>query len=205
VLFYSIFPDGKHTDGSLRVDDRYVNAAKELGLGGADGVLVSPLRIVGSTGPTHSPPRPPSTRAGMYSHIKSLGRVAGGVADIPVGTSIESAAAERARADAPRPVASVDVRNTDAAMAAIRTTVTTVGRAKVAGFSSGVRSSSAHNHADSFQRRKVGGRRWRLCPDRGKGRAPASSLTYPLSPRPSFSPGRGQHRQRRQGHHAPRG
>lgn len=119
--------DGKHTDGSLRIDDRYVNAAKELGLGGADG---------------------------MYSHIKSLGRVAGGVADIPVGTSIESAAAEKARAEAPRPVATVDVRNTDAAMSAIRTTVTTVGRARVAGFASGVRSSSAHNHADAFQRRK---------------------------------------------------
>lgn len=115
--------DGKHTDGSLRLDNRYVNAAKELGLGGADG---------------------------MYSHIKSLGAAA----DIPHGTSIESAASERARADAPRPTASVDVRNTDAAMAAIRTTVTTVGRAKIAGFSSGVRSSSAHNHEDAFQRRK---------------------------------------------------
>lgn len=28
---------GKHRDGSLQVDDRYINAAKELGLGGAEG------------------------------------------------------------------------------------------------------------------------------------------------------------------------
>ncbi len=27
----------KHRDGSLMVDDRYINAAKELGLGGAEG------------------------------------------------------------------------------------------------------------------------------------------------------------------------
>ena len=30
-------PEGKHRDGCLLVDDRYVNAAKDLGLGGANG------------------------------------------------------------------------------------------------------------------------------------------------------------------------
>ena len=30
-------PAGKHRDGCLLVDDRYVNAAKDLGLGGANG------------------------------------------------------------------------------------------------------------------------------------------------------------------------
>ena len=28
---------GKHRDGCMVVDDRYINAAKELGLGGEDG------------------------------------------------------------------------------------------------------------------------------------------------------------------------
>lgn len=36
-------PDGKHTDGSLRLDNRYVNAAKDLGLGGDAGGLVFSL------------------------------------------------------------------------------------------------------------------------------------------------------------------
>jgi hypothetical protein len=31
-------PEGKHRDGCLLVDDRYVNAAKDLGLGAANGV-----------------------------------------------------------------------------------------------------------------------------------------------------------------------
>lgn len=30
-------PEGKHRDGALLVDDRYINAAKELGLGGEGG------------------------------------------------------------------------------------------------------------------------------------------------------------------------
>lgn len=30
-------PAGKHRDGCMLVDDRYVNAAKDLGLGGANG------------------------------------------------------------------------------------------------------------------------------------------------------------------------
>lgn len=94
----------------------------------------------------------------MYSHISSLARAGGGSADIPTGSSIESSASARAReaAASARPaMGTVDPKNTDAAMAAIRTTVTTVGRAKIAGFASGVRSSSEHNHADAFQRRKV--------------------------------------------------
>jgi hypothetical protein len=32
-------PEGKHRDGCLLVDDRYVNAAKDLGLGGANGAF----------------------------------------------------------------------------------------------------------------------------------------------------------------------
>jgi hypothetical protein len=35
-------PAGKHRDGCLLVDDRYVNAAKDLGLGGANGVSAPP-------------------------------------------------------------------------------------------------------------------------------------------------------------------
>lgn len=91
--------------------------------------------------------------------MTSLVRAGGGTADIPSGTSIESSSAARAReaAASARPMGTVDPKHTDAAMAAIRTTVTTVGRAKIAGFASGVRSSSAHNHEDAFQRRKVWG------------------------------------------------
>ncbi len=33
----SAVPAGKHRDGCLLVDDRYVNAAKDLGLGGDKG------------------------------------------------------------------------------------------------------------------------------------------------------------------------
>lgn len=29
--------EGKHRDGCMMIDDRYINAAKELGLGGEDG------------------------------------------------------------------------------------------------------------------------------------------------------------------------
>lgn len=50
----------KHRDGCMVIDNRYINAAKELGLGGEDG---------------------------MYSHIKALTRM--GAADIPAGTSME--------------------------------------------------------------------------------------------------------------------
>lgn len=38
-------PEGKHRDGCLLVDDRYVNAAKDLGLGAANGVYI--LHVVG--------------------------------------------------------------------------------------------------------------------------------------------------------------
>ena len=35
-------PEGKHRDGCLVLDDKYVNAAKNLGLGGAEGDLTDP-------------------------------------------------------------------------------------------------------------------------------------------------------------------
>ena len=48
---------GKTRDGCLVVDDRYINAAKDLGLGGANG---------------------------MYGHMKALARMGDGAADVPV-------------------------------------------------------------------------------------------------------------------------
>jgi hypothetical protein len=82
--------------------------------------------------------------AGMYSHIKSLAKA--GATDIPVGTSIETAGAAK------KPGAVVD---TDPAKSAVKTSVTQVGRAKVAGFAGGSGGGSAlHHHEDSFQRRK---------------------------------------------------
>ena len=38
-------PEGKHRDGCLLVDDRYVNAAKDLGLGGANGAFDCAARV----------------------------------------------------------------------------------------------------------------------------------------------------------------
>ena len=48
---------GKTRDGCLVVDDRYINAAKDLGLGGANG---------------------------MYGHMKALARMGDGAGDVPV-------------------------------------------------------------------------------------------------------------------------
>jgi hypothetical protein len=38
--------EGMHQDGSLRISDRYINAAKELGLGGNEGAQIN-LRLSG--------------------------------------------------------------------------------------------------------------------------------------------------------------
>ena len=38
----SAVPEGKHRDGCLLVDDRYVNAAKDLGLGNGKGACRAP-------------------------------------------------------------------------------------------------------------------------------------------------------------------
>ena len=53
---------GKTRDGCLLVDDRYLNAAKDLGLGGAEG---------------------------MYGHIKALKRMGDGAADVTTGASMQ--------------------------------------------------------------------------------------------------------------------
>ena len=64
-------PEGKHRDGCLLVDDRYVNAAKDLGLGGANGAWCAgargggreqrapwPLQLLGPGPTSHSRPFP---------------------------------------------------------------------------------------------------------------------------------------------------
>lgn len=91
----------------------------------------------------------------MYAHIKSLARVGG--SDIPYGDSMETegaSAAARARDSGPKP--SLDAKNTASVVAAMKTSVTQVGKAKIAGFSSGSSSaaSSIHNHEDAFQKQK---------------------------------------------------
>ena len=53
---------GKTRDGCLVVDDRYINAAKELGLGNADG---------------------------SYGHIKALTRMGKGAGEAPEGASMQ--------------------------------------------------------------------------------------------------------------------
>lgn len=93
----------------------------------------------------------------MYDHIKSLKRV--GATDIPVGDSIESEDIKKARAAAlasDKPKASIDVTNTEAVKDAIKTHVTTVGKAKIAGFgpTSSSSTSGIHSHPDSFHKRK---------------------------------------------------
>lgn len=80
-----------------------------------------------------------------------------GAADVPVGSSIESEADIRRRREAgERPKASIDVTNTEAVEKAIATHVTTIGRAKVAGFGPTGRSagSGIHSGAESFTHRK---------------------------------------------------
>ena len=58
-------PEGKHRDGCLLVDDRYVNAAKDLGLGNGKGACARPLgaarRLLPAHRPrlSHAPPPPP--------------------------------------------------------------------------------------------------------------------------------------------------
>lgn len=129
-------PEGKHRDGCLVVDDRYVNAAKDLGLG---------------------------AEKGMYSHIKGLARMDAG--DVPVGTSMatDSGAGRGAAAPAatgwgakggellktgPSAVAT-------AVAEGIRTAPKGVGAGNVHGFASKASGGSKlHNHEDAFQRRK---------------------------------------------------
>jgi hypothetical protein len=99
----------------------------------------------------------PLSFAGMYDHIKSLKRV--GATDIPVGDSIESEDAKRARQAAlaaDKAKASIDVTNTEAVKEAIKTHITTVGKAKIAGFgpTSSSATSGVHSHPDSFHKRK---------------------------------------------------
>ena len=60
--------EGKTRDGCLLVDDRYINAAKELGLGGQDG---------------------------MYGHIKSLSKLGKGAGDIHEGQSMQREGSKR--------------------------------------------------------------------------------------------------------------
>lgn len=113
-------------DGCMAVDDRYVNAAKELGLGGGDG---------------------------MYTHIKSLVRVGGG--DIPVVASMEKEGGSRAGTGIADRAKLIDAKNFDQVTATMKTTVSQVGRAKVAGFTSGgPKTAGIHDHEDAFQRRK---------------------------------------------------
>ena len=56
-------PAGKVRDGALLVDERYINAAKDLGLGGGE--------------------------KGMYGHIKALTRMGKGAADVPDAPSLQ--------------------------------------------------------------------------------------------------------------------
>jgi hypothetical protein len=65
----SAVPEGKHRDGCLLVDDRYVNAAKDLGLGNGKGACRAPAgrerNAPRAPPPPHSshhfPPLTPST------------------------------------------------------------------------------------------------------------------------------------------------
>lgn len=109
--------------------------------------------------------------AGMYDHIKSLAKMR--AADVPTGTSIRrdeggsskrpgggnrlgggSGTSNRSESGPPK----LDARNTAAVADVIRTTTTTVGRARISGFASLNPGMSAaakvHLHEDSFQRRK---------------------------------------------------
>lgn len=94
----------------------------------------------------------------MYDHIKSLKRVGG--TDIPVGDSIESEDARKARAAAlaaDKPVATVRVTDTEAVKEAIKVHVTGgAGGARIAGFgpTSTSSTSGVHSHPDAFHRRK---------------------------------------------------
>jgi hypothetical protein len=105
-------PEGKHRDGCLLVDDRYVNAAKDLGLGNGKGACARPLGAARRLLPAHRPrlshaPPPPSSSllppralnafrllphapfpAGVYGHLKSLTRMGDGAGDAPTGTSM---------------------------------------------------------------------------------------------------------------------
>lgn len=94
----------------------------------------------------------------MYDHIKSLKRVGG--TDIPVGDSIESEDARKARAAAlasDKAVATVKVTDTEAVKEAIKVHVMGgAGGARIAGFgpTSTSSTSGVHSHPDAFHRRK---------------------------------------------------
>jgi len=134
----------------------------------------------------------------MYDHIKGLKRM--GAADVPVGDSIESDDARKARTaavGADKPKASVDITNTEAVKEAIKTHVTTVGKAKIAGFgpTSAGSGSGIHSHPDAFHKRKgvvntMGGAKdvsreakteLAHLPPRGPGGAPPGARMHGLS------------------------
>lgn len=132
--------EGMHRDGALLISDTYINAAKDLGLGGAEG---------------------------MYQHIAGLKRV--GATDVPVGDSMERegvkpGSGRAAASSAPSSgrsahggASSSDVTAAEAAKSTLRTTATSTSRGgKIAGFARAApsASSSLHTHADSFQRQK---------------------------------------------------
>ena len=98
--------DGKHRDGCMLIDDKYVNAARDLGLGGQAGalrwafgagtraagksryrrchdivVIVRRITVFGCVSSFCLLP------AGMYDHIKSLARM--NASDVPTGSSME--------------------------------------------------------------------------------------------------------------------
>lgn len=94
-------PAGKHRDGCLLVDDRYVNAAKDLGLGSDKGAAARTPGArrararVASAARARAPhltlpalPLLPARAAGMYGHLKALTGMGKGAADIPTGTSM---------------------------------------------------------------------------------------------------------------------
>ena len=61
-------PEGKHRDGCLLVDDRYVNAAKDLGLGGANGALWGGgCFLPAEGGAVFRPPLPPARAARAFT------------------------------------------------------------------------------------------------------------------------------------------
>ena len=55
-------PEGKHRDGCLLVDDRYVNAAKDIGLGSEKGASLAHSRTHtrAATTPPYPPPAAPT-------------------------------------------------------------------------------------------------------------------------------------------------
>jgi hypothetical protein len=53
-------PEGKHRDGCLLVDDRYVNAAKDLGLGNDKGACGGAVPAMDRGRGAFAAPRPPT-------------------------------------------------------------------------------------------------------------------------------------------------